>query len=527
MKSLGIIGSLVMGVAIFLVVTSSAAATSLTSLTGTTVTPTIKAESEGHVELHNSVFVIECGVTLEGKIESHGKEVPASGNISALSIANCTDGWVFDVSAPGSLAIKWTTGYNGAVTSSGMTITGTGLGLSCHYRTENTQIGTITGGSPATIHLAASIPRHGGNFLCGGSSVTLTGNVKVGSPSSLFVDEGETSHPPPPPPPGTTITSPTGTTATPAIKAEGEGHVELHNSIVNIDCSSLIEGKVESHGPEASALGKLSTLSFASCTNGWVVDVVSKGSLAVDWSSGYNGTVTSSGMTITGTRSGLSCHYKTENTQIGTIAGGTPATIHLKGSIPRHGGSFLCGGASSAVTGSYKVSSPSAVFVDGADPVVTSPTGTVATPAIKAASEGHLTIDHPIASIQCNWSLEGTVESHLEGVVVPLTSVTTSSCTDSWHATTVSPGKLEVTPIGGYDGTVVWNGGTVEMTRLGTTCRYKTEDSHLGTITGGSPATIDVEGDIAFHSGSPLCGEEAYPLTGSIKVNSPSSLYFD
>lgn len=525
MKGRGIISSLGLGIAIVLVVASSAAATSLTSPTGTTVTPTIKAESEGHVVLHNSIWSIECTATVEGSVQSHGLGVTAEGAISALSFSNCTNDWVVDVVNAGSLSVHWTSGYNGTLTSSGMTIVATRLGLSCGYMTTNTHIGTITGGAPATLHLEAILPRHSGSFYCGGATSPLTGSFKVTSPSSLLVDNGETSHPPPSL--GTNITSPTGTTATPTIKAESEGHVELHNAIVNIKCASLLEGSIESHGPEAPASGKLSTVSFTGCTDDWVVDMVSKGSLAIDWTSGYDGTVKSSGLTFTATRFGISCSYKTENTQIGTLTGGAPATLHFKGTIMRHGGSFLCGGSSSPVTGSYKVASPSALFVDGADPIVTSPTGTVATPTIKAESEGHLTIDHPIASIQCKWALEGTVESHLESVALPLSSVTTSSCTDSWHATTVSPGRLEIASIGGYDGTVVWDGGTVEMTRLGTTCRYKTEDSHLGTITGGSPATIDIEGDIPFHSGSPLCGEEAYPLTGSLKVNSPSSLYFD
>jgi hypothetical protein len=65
------------------------------------------------------------------------------------------------------------------------------------------------------------------------------------------------------------------------------------------------------------------------------------------------------------------------------------------------------------------------------------------------------------------------------------------------------------------------------MTRSGTTCRYKSENTAIGTLTGGTPATIDIEGKLLPDGGSPLCGEELYPLTGSFKVTSPSSLFVD
>jgi hypothetical protein len=236
------------------------------------------------------------------------------------------------------------------------------------------------------------------------------------------------------------------------------------------------------------------------------------------------------GATLEATWSGITCRFKTPETAIGTLTGGSPSTIDLEGSLSFHSGSIFCTESPFALTGSYKVTSPSSLYVDE-DPgtTITSPTGTVATPTIKAESEGHIGIDHPLATFQCQAAFEGTVTSHKteKAATVPLTSVTTTSCTDSWHATTIAAGKLEIAWTSGYNGKVTWSGGTIEMTRLGTTCRYKTENTAIGTITGGSPATIDVEGKLPFHSGSPLCGTEAYPLTGSYKVASPSSLFVD
>jgi hypothetical protein len=334
----------------------------------------------------------------------------------------------------------------------------------------------------------------------------------------------------------TSLTSPTGTVATPTIKIESEGLVTAHAVYGSLpsktECKWLLEGPIESHGEGKATVVPLTNLAVSSCTNSWHVTTVSPGRLEITSTNGYDGTVTWSGATIEMTRFGAVRKYKTGNTHMGTLTGGTPATVDVKeASLMFHMGGVFCGGEVPGpvpLTGSFQVSSPSSLFVDKTGTRFTSPTGAVATPTIKAESEGHVAIDHPLASFQCQWVLEGSVKSHNEGnAVVPLTSLTTSSCTDSWHATTVLPGELEVKWTSGYNATVTWSGGTVEMTRFGTPCRYKTNKTHLGTITGGSPATLHIEGKIPFHSGSSLCGEEAYPLTGSLKVTSPSALFVD
>lgn len=333
----------------------------------------------------------------------------------------------------------------------------------------------------------------------------------------------------------TTLTSPTGTKATPTIKAASEGHirVDLPGTFPKLECSSAFEASVESHGEEVPAAAKLIALSFSECTNTWHVTVLSLGKLEIKWTSNYDGTVLSTGATIQATHSGVNCRFSTNETTLGTIKGGSPATIELGGAVTLHSGSFLCGSKPSEIqiTGNYVLTSPTSLFVDGPlpPPSLTSPTGTFSTPAIEAESEGHVTLDHPIANIQCVWAFKGSTESHntKEGTTVPLSSLSTSGCTESWHGTTVAAGKLTILRTSGYNGKVTWTGATVEMTRLGTTCRYKTENTTLGTLTGGSPATIDIEAKLPLHSGSPLCGEEAYSLTGSLKVTSPSSLYVD
>jgi hypothetical protein len=167
----------------------------------------------------------------------------------------------------------------------------------------------------------------------------------------------------------TTVTSPTGTKATPTIHAVNEGgHVVLANSNANIECSSTVEGKVESHGEGVTAKGNISSLSFTSCTNGWTVEVnpVAKGSLEAHWTSGYNGTLTSNGTTVTAilhTIFGpITCRYLTSNTSIGTLTGGNPATLDIEASIPFHSGGGLCGSGNSAWSGKYVATT--AIYLD-------------------------------------------------------------------------------------------------------------------------------------------------------------------
>jgi hypothetical protein len=165
----------------------------------------------------------------------------------------------------------------------------------------------------------------------------------------------------------TTVTGPTITEGvhttqsqieTPTIHAVNEnGHVKLHNSIVNIECSSTVTGTVTTHGPTETTSGPISVLSFFNCTNEWVIDVEKAGSLEIHYTSGSDGTLTSTGARVTATRAGLSCIYETNATDIGLLTGekgpNGEATLDIAASIPRVGGSFLCGGSTATWTGNY------------------------------------------------------------------------------------------------------------------------------------------------------------------------------
>lgn len=172
--------------AAMLTLVGSSAATTVTS-TGGATTGNIQGYSIGHATLHNSIVSINCSVTLEGAVQSHGAGVTASGQANVVNISECTNEWVVDTVTKGTLTVHWTSGNNGTLTSSGTTAVATRAGLSCAYRTLETHVGTVTGGNPATLHLEMIVERHGGSFLCGGATARLTGTgTSVGT---VFIDQ--------------------------------------------------------------------------------------------------------------------------------------------------------------------------------------------------------------------------------------------------------------------------------------------------------------------------------------------------
>lgn len=142
----------------------------------------------------------------------------------------------------------------------------------------------------------------------------------------------------------TSLTSPTGTVATPTIQAESEGHVsiDIGGGLPRIECNSVLQGTIESHGKGKPASAPLSKLTFTGCTEGWHVTVVSGGNLEISGGAGYNGAVTWTWATIETTRAGVTCRIKTENNFMGVLRGGSPAKLKLSGAVRFHSGSPLC-----------------------------------------------------------------------------------------------------------------------------------------------------------------------------------------
>jgi hypothetical protein len=176
-----------------LTLASSASATTLTSPLGSTYTGAFKAESQS-LAMHNTSLgiTVSCGSsTFEGTVEKHGAASTVTGKLSKVTFSLCGTSDM-TVLAPGVLEIHATSGGNGTVTWTGGEITKnvTSLGVSCSYKTNATDIGTLTGSSSGNSILdiaSSTIPRTGDSIFCGSSSL-WTGSYKFTTPSTLVVD---------------------------------------------------------------------------------------------------------------------------------------------------------------------------------------------------------------------------------------------------------------------------------------------------------------------------------------------------
>jgi hypothetical protein len=509
-----------------------ASANAVTSPAGTAYTSTIKAESEGATVLHGSFVSVSCNKSsVEGKVETHSGTT-AGGKISSLLFSECN--YPVKVLKPGSLEVHATEEGRGTLTSTGAEITiETSVGL-CVFTTNATDIGTLTGttvtGGNATLDIASSlIPRTGGSAFCGASG-KWTGSYKVTTPSTLYV--GSTVHPVPP------LTSPIGAAYTSTIKAESEGTISLHGEFTTVTCKkSSLEGKVESHN-STSASGNLSSLTFGECN--YPVKVLETGSLVVHSTGGGNGIITSKGALITIGTSSAPCLFETWNTQIGTIKDsgitGSNAKMEFGGSsFPRIGHSPFCG-ESGTLTGSYKVTTPSTLYVGhstGTHPtvVVTSPKGTGYTSTIKAESEGATLLHGSFTTVQCNKSaVEAKVEAHSATTASgKIASLSWSECNSSVKV--IKPGSLEIHSLGNGKGTMTSTGAEITIETSVGVCTFTTNATDIGTVTDttltAGNATLDIDSSaIPRTGGSFFCGASG-EWTGSYKATTPSSLYLD
>jgi hypothetical protein len=188
MKNLKILGLVALVTVALMAVAATASADYVTTTTGGAAqTPTIHAVNEnGELTLQNSIANIECSSTTEGTVGDHGPGKPINTNLNILDITGCTNSWHTTTSTPGSRSITWTSGHNGMLVSSGALVKATRFFVPCNFETNNTTLGTVTGGNPATIHIEASIPiAAGSSELCGSGNVKWEGDYVT--TSALYV----------------------------------------------------------------------------------------------------------------------------------------------------------------------------------------------------------------------------------------------------------------------------------------------------------------------------------------------------
>lgn len=147
----------------------------------------------GGSTLTNGYKDINCSeATIAGSTSTEGSASTAvSGAVTTLFFSSCN--CEVKVLKTGSFEIQWISGtHNGTLKSSGTEVTTTcdispfGL-VHCIYVTNGTDLGTFTGGNPATVDIAsADIPRLATNLLCDEAG-NWDAKYEVTSPKPLYV----------------------------------------------------------------------------------------------------------------------------------------------------------------------------------------------------------------------------------------------------------------------------------------------------------------------------------------------------
>lgn len=168
----------------------------------------------------------------------------------------------------------------------------------------------------------------------------------------------------------TVMTSPAGTIYTGEAQASSIGNVVMSGSNgVKTECVKKSYSNFVADGAFVTVKSTISNTSYT-CSTG-TVHVKKNGTYEFHSTGGGGGTVTISGSelektteTIFGT---ITCIYTTTNTSFGTFTGsnttGGKARLDINATIPRTGGSSLCG-STGVLTGTMQFDSPSYLTID-------------------------------------------------------------------------------------------------------------------------------------------------------------------
>jgi hypothetical protein len=194
MKCLKMLALASLTAAIVLGASGAALASTLTSPAGTALSKgaVIKSELTATAIFHPPIGDIECRKAGgEGEVTDAGSSTEtAKGELFFGTFSECnaevkvlTTGTV-EVHTEGSSA-----NGNGTLTGSGTEVTVVFSGFHCVFGTSNTDLGKVTGGTPATVQVNGTIPRIGGRsgVFCGSTAV-MTAQFKVTSPATLLID---------------------------------------------------------------------------------------------------------------------------------------------------------------------------------------------------------------------------------------------------------------------------------------------------------------------------------------------------
>lgn len=185
MKSRKMLGHFTIAAATLMVFAGTASASALTSPAGAPMAIGATLETTAsNIEYHGPFTSVSCKhAVVKSKITQNGTKTTtdAGGENTALYFTDCSS----NMTTPKKLG-TFEINKSGEVFWTGLefaTHTSTG---ECVFSTNNTKIGTLTGGTAAVLDITATIPRTGGSFFCG-SSAQWTGNYSILSPAYLAV----------------------------------------------------------------------------------------------------------------------------------------------------------------------------------------------------------------------------------------------------------------------------------------------------------------------------------------------------
>ena len=310
-------------------------------------------------ESGGSALVTCTGGTLKAKTENAGtNREPVKAPVETLSWSGCSQ--TTTTVKTGTLEIEQIEGTeNGTVVGKNTEVTLGILGTSCTYGFgEESDLGTLTGNESPAIDISTEIPKTAGGATCP-ASVKWVAEYKLTELSPLYVETTEegvlckTKTTP--------CNSPYGKNT--AVEADAV-HFSLKAGEATLaTCTGgTLKGNIPLLGGESETFGvPLEQQTWTGCTV--LTNTVSLGELEVERIEGTaNGTVRAKGTEVT--IGALHCIYGfVESTDLGTLTGGSEATLNASATATKTGGSALCPKTATLAV-SYKFTKPAPLYLE-------------------------------------------------------------------------------------------------------------------------------------------------------------------
>lgn len=488
---------------------------------------------------NGATTVTTCtGSTLKGKTTSTSAEAIKL-KIETLTWTGCSQ--TMDTIVNGELSIQQIKGTHGAtVKGIGTQWMTTVSGVNCTYGFgEGTYLGSLTKGEEPTLTFSAPAKKLAGGGTCPAEMI-LDDELVLTAPHALYVvgeqgsvqEEGilckSTTTP---------CTNAYGKNTTIDADASGSVKFESGGSAVATCTGSTLKAKTENAGTNREPVkAPVETLSWSGCSQ--TTSTVKAGSLEIKPIEGTeNATVIGKNTEITLGILGTSCTYGFgEESDLGTLTGKESPVIDISTEIPKTAGGATCPASVKWVV-EYNPTELTPLYVETTEEGVLCKTNTTpcnspyARETAVVADGVHFTLKTGESTlVTCSaGSLKGnipTLGGESEAFVIALEELTWTGCTEV--ARTVSLGELEVERIeGSANGTVSAKGTEVTLPIGGLDCTYGFPlSTDLGTLTGGSEATLNASATATRTGGNLFCPKTA-TWSVSYKFTKPAPLYLE